>query len=648
MLNVTQSDGDHQPVEMLACEGEHACVSTNCTAWFRAGGTRRSALCNYGYNGVLCSECAAGFTKVDRKCMLCPQWNFRPWIELIVVNVIFATVLLHKSTQMTVSDDEIVDVWNKIDENRRGFLHVNNGEMNSVLELCGQYLPKEQQKNKEYFAEVYGADKMGRDLILNKDAVELADFQRVQSLKSPTAMLSIFVFFFQTYGLVGRGGISVLANTLNIDIESTAETCLAPMSYAERWFFRVIASPLILALAVLLCAVPLWSFLRRRRCLNSEYQCCGNRVKCPSLWGYLQSPEKITKNHLKRTFWNIYLFIFAPVTRAAVEALACTSPCENKDRCTHAERLTFDMSVECYTPEHTRIATAALMVLFVMVILLPALLLRNVTLARKRRDVSLTLRLEHADKWFGELDVDNSQSLDLLELARLLKRMARNPPPISIDTIKTGDKMHLVGAEESVEILGTVGSDKVEVRSHNGQSAIYFITELEHPDLHAGFDIATERRGDAIKQLLCYCKTLDVAVQELMREMDVDGDGKVSRAEFQRWYREQAKQLTETPYDFMFQLTRKHWWFLWSLMMRALINILYTFGRAGTIRWQVWFHLLLGVSLGLLVHQKPYLDRHDHELELASTLCLVGLSHMSSLFVSQQYPHHSSSLDALF
>ena len=55
--------------------------------------------CEVGYQGILCSECATGYSKAGLECSLCPEfvWNILTFIGLMIL-LIFIIALLVKST----------------------------------------------------------------------------------------------------------------------------------------------------------------------------------------------------------------------------------------------------------------------------------------------------------------------------------------------------------------------------------------------------------------------------------------------------------------------------------------------------------------------------------------------------------------------
>ena len=581
-----QSVSPTERLEILACESESACVAGNCSAWFNQGGIAKGTSCGKGYEGFLCTQCAAGYTKISNRCIVCQNVSWPLLAAHILFNLLVAFFLLHKSTGMTVSAEEFESVWRKVDVNctdtlplsggnkvgaesrepqpqspqsgdpqrkptvlppftrrtvwqeeeaeelfccRRGHSvkpvqdqdheedHQEGESVVDVLRLCGEYLQKEQIDDIEFWVSEFAVNPEEAKQIRELHLMSINVFCRRQSLKSSTARVPIAIFFCQTCGLfITPGAFKALTLALNLAGEEATGSCLGAMTFAERWIVKVFVMPV--ALTVLLCLVcPLWNALRPQPCLQ---------------WVFSGSPKKITAHTLNRAMLNLYIFLFAPVTRTAVTALACTSPCEHHDQCPHVSRLTFDMAVECYTPEYWRLITAAAGVLIIMGIIYPAHLLHRANKARRRRDISLALKLD--GQWWEELDTNHSHSLKLSEVSVLLARMYAGTEPDS----KTGNQ-----------------STK--------------------------------------------------AAKLLMDELPTNEDNEVSKQVFQNWYKKRVRALQETPYDAMFQLTviGKHWWFFWTLFLKALINIFFVFGKAGSWNWQLYFHLLFAASLGLLVYR---------------------------------------------
>ena len=125
---------------------------------------------------------------------------------------------------------------------------------------------------------------------------------------------------------------------------------------------------------------------------------------------------------MKRAFLNVFLFLFAPVTRQSIEMLLCREPCDDDEDTGNHDLgygvdqssdcgppvLVFDAAVTCYEGEHLLLMIMSITVLVVMVLALPAILLFVVRRTRVMRAASLGLRGSAVDRWWTAGDKDNS------------------------------------------------------------------------------------------------------------------------------------------------------------------------------------------------------------------------------------------------
>jgi hypothetical protein len=216
-----------------------------------------------------------------------------------------------------------------------------------------------------------------------------------------SASLGIAIFFIQTFALIMTesalfGSLSIV----NFDTDAAIKQCTAPFTFTERFsrarshcrfapplihftpdftnifgasstseatvrphprfYISVVGKPAFLSLALLL-AVPIWNFLRA--------------ALPQSLWARFRAPPKIKHVHCHRALVNIFLSLFAPLTRASMEILICKSTCEDCTDVyddgavlTDAARAScevcrvvnvVDTSVECWTADHVPAAAVA-------------------------------------------------------------------------------------------------------------------------------------------------------------------------------------------------------------------------------------------------------------------------------------------------
>ena len=156
---------------------------------------------------------------------------------------------------------------------------------------------------------------------------------------------------------------------------------------------QTVVQPVFVCVSLLL-SIPIWNLLRRK-------------VPARLVELDLHVPPRVDNVHLKRAFLNVFLFLYAPLTRLSIEAFVCRDTCsETADTADCGPRLVFDLSVACYEGEHLAVVGMSIGVLASMVLVLPTLILLQVRRTRKKRDASLKLRGSDVERWFNELDKD--------------------------------------------------------------------------------------------------------------------------------------------------------------------------------------------------------------------------------------------------
>ena len=79
--------------------------------------------------------------------------------------------------------------------------------------------------------------------------------------------------------------------------------------------------------------------------------------------------------------------------------------------------------------------------------------------------------------------------------------------------------------------------------------------------------------------------------------------------------------------------TDAYWWPCFFLLwLKTVINVLYTYGRANQIGWQIWMHVTLAISMIMMFYYDPYVAPVDQHVALVSLLSLAGVAHISSIF----------------
>ena len=251
-------------------------------------------------------------------------------------------------------------------------------------------------------------DKMLAQEFGDGGTVYIEDFVRVRGKSQPTSGFGIAVFFVQTFALLAKDAeFFGAADVLNLDSEKAMGACVSPLTYHERFTAKMIITPFIMFIGVPLM-VPVWNLIRSNGPQNT--------------FDKMNLPKKITKTHLQRGLLNAFLFVFAPLTREAVQALVCIETCSD-DGPDCKTVLAFDQGVVCFEDEHLTTALLAVGMLIALVVLFPLTLIKKVGHARLKRDLSLNLKIDEVSTWFEEIDEDGGGELDKAEIKLLLKRM---------------------------------------------------------------------------------------------------------------------------------------------------------------------------------------------------------------------------------
>jgi hypothetical protein len=237
-----------------------------------------------------------------------------------------------------------------------------------------------------------------------------ADFIRIRSKSTPTSGFGIAIFFIQTLALIAKdaGGFG-FANALNLDAEQATGTCVSPLDYNTRFICKMVVLPIVMFSFIPL-AVPSWNKLRK--------------VIPSQVAEKLKLPMEIERVHFKRSLINVYLFIFAPLTRDAVQSLVCVGTCADETDPACKKVLAFDMSVRCYEGAHLITGFVAVGVLGFVVVLIPMVLIYEVQKARNKRSAALDLQASNSEGKFdliavekdGVKIINREQTKELLKL----------------------------------------------------------------------------------------------------------------------------------------------------------------------------------------------------------------------------------------
>jgi hypothetical protein len=321
----------------------------------------------------------------------------------VVSNLVIAMLLLKKATSESISIDDAKNTWQQVDTEDAGVLSIEKTGL--VLSMTGVFLSNEELYSMCVRKRAFGP------LTGNKE-VHIKGFLLHASRDAPSAKLEIAIFFIQTYGLLAKDA-SIFAFTalLNMDVESTAGGCLAPLGYSGH-FLLVLMTPVLLAVSVVIC-IPAWNWLLA--CVPDKYR-----------FKYLKgNAQKIEKTHLQRAALHVFMFCFAPLTRASVQALVCRDTCAGgSEDCRPI--LVFDYAVSCYDADHYVVMMFAVIALLVCVVIVPSFLFVHVRREILRRDAKLGMRGGLGmQQWFEKVDVDRSGGIEITEMGLLLQRMGR-------------------------------------------------------------------------------------------------------------------------------------------------------------------------------------------------------------------------------
>ena len=275
---------------------------------------------------------------------------------------------------------------------------------------------------------------------------------------------------------------------LKFDLEKATGACVAPLSTSERFYWKVFAIPFSLVFCIGL-SVPIWQWLRQRKRLAVIFE-------------KTQAPLQLSMVHVKRGLLNIYLFSFAPLTQAAIEMIVCvrTSAEETKET---PYVLVVDYGISCQSDEFHRVAMFSAASIVVLIVLIPAYLIRKSKKSRAGRDVSLQLEVLQIDTIFHEADTDHSGVLEKDEIGGLLEMLGAATGPRAVSRTM----------REFKRLPQTLFASMDE--DHSGSLDYDEVKEL---CVEMGRHLTEQQLADACE------------------EMDADGSGDIDLKEFQQWW----------------------------------------------------------------------------------------------------------------
>ena len=459
-IHIDSDDSALQSVvpQLLPCEADGACIEEpNCTfsgassnaLQNEQSGLIPGAICGEGNEGFMCALCKDGFTKINGSCIACSGFDWRSLATSLLVSLASAYFLLHKSTgNAVVSPEELRLIWSKVDHSeaptndrtRTGYGYLPVGKALGVrYGRFGKTPEQTKLLTSDFAGLVLGRrenearlEEMGQSVMLltgvrltekqknemmdkhfgGAGPINVDDFCRVRCGSQPTTGFAVAIFFVQTFALLAKdAGFFGFAEALNMDSEQALGACVSPLTYHQRFFSKMIITPIIMFAGVPL-SEPVWNRMRRLGFLQERF-------------AKMNLPTAIKPVHKQRGILNAFLYCFAPLTRLAIEALVCVPTCSDEsEEC--PEVLAFDQGVRCFEGDHRLTAIIAIAVLILMAAVIPVLLIKRVQHARNQRNQSLSLKVNEVEKWFHSIDADGSGSLDRAEVKLLLQKLGES------------------------------------------------------------------------------------------------------------------------------------------------------------------------------------------------------------------------------
>ena len=138
-------------------------------------------------------------------------------------------------------------------------------------------------------------------------------------------------------------------------------------------------------------------------------------------------PKKIEKLHRQRPYLNVLLFVFAPCTRQAMEAMVWVETCSSGEELCEPV-LAFDNGQKFLQGEHVVATAFAMGVILLVAVITPLVLAKKAQRGQKARDHAFAAGGSHAnsrqvDRWFDRIDADKSGSLNKEQMTQLLIKL---------------------------------------------------------------------------------------------------------------------------------------------------------------------------------------------------------------------------------
>eukprot|EP01050_Picozoa_sp_SAG11_P013788 SAG11_NODE_1636_length_4537_cov_2.667868_4_plen_1142_part_00 len=445
------------------------------------------------------------------------------------------------------------------------------------------------------------------------------DFIRVQANQANSAAVGILIFFSQTLALI-LGDQASAAEVGDLDAQKVSGKCLTNASTPVLFMTKVLWQPVSYIVGCQLIAPLIWKFLRRH---------VSNKV-----WQVVQAPPTLKSVHRYRAMLNVFLAVYAPVTRMSLQMLICKRTCPEGDPSTDCVSVVSnDSSIVCWSGAHLACAWVAGLMLFFYCILIPAALMRSASHSLHKRTQLLALDPDSADVVFDQLDEDKNGTLDKGEFKQLLHmlHLARGT-----NVGKTFEEI-----QQLVKETKTLGDSRRRLKHEedmheNSETKLQAlkVSQLMTRAKDAGVE------DDAMETALESAHSRDELIQLILSNKGAGGDGvegalesinencQIDKESFRVWYESSlCSEISSSPCDVLYcTLERKlTWWFLKELFLKVLINVLYL--MRFQIRWDQWLNCALLGSGSLLILLEPYQSPRDQKLEAAV--------HLSIMFVVQ-------------
>ena len=188
-----------------------------------------------------------------------------------------------------------------------------------------------------------------KDKDIAKVRITKATFTEWCEEEVPSGLVSVAIFFIQTFGLIAsRSEYFGVLDLFNLEIEDTLGSCTAPGMPLFMHLVMLLVKPAVSCLVIVITFIT-------ARCANSEHS------------------RMLHAHHLQRGLLLVAMLVFAPLTRGCVSLLVCRFV-EEYD----VWYLVQDMSVQCFAGEHLTVAIISAGLLLIYAIGMPIFLVYKV------------------------------------------------------------------------------------------------------------------------------------------------------------------------------------------------------------------------------------------------------------------------------